>query len=131
MYFPKPREKRPGMRLWTLKLSWETSTVQFNKENLGTLGIRGQYNLENMVSHYVRRIHVVAGHDRTLIIFSRIILVYYCKCCNLIGYFTRYLFGTKTALSSFACIQKRKTFLFHGWGFICEIIFRIQIKSLV
>ena len=27
-----------------------------------------------------------------LIIFSRIILVYHCKCCNLIGYSTRYLF---------------------------------------
>ena len=28
-----------------------------------------------------------------LIIFiSRIILVFYCKCCNLIGYSTRYLF---------------------------------------
>ena len=27
-----------------------------------------------------------------LFIFSRIILVYYCKCCNLIGYSTRYLF---------------------------------------
>ncbi len=25
-------------------------------------------------------------------LFSRIILVYYCKCCNLIGYSTRYLF---------------------------------------
>ena len=27
-----------------------------------------------------------------IISFSRIILVYYCKCCNLIGYSTRYLF---------------------------------------
>ena len=27
-----------------------------------------------------------------IIYFSRIILVYYCKCCNLIGYSTRYLF---------------------------------------
>ena len=62
----------------------------------------------------VSQIHIVAGHDRTLIIFSRIMLVYYCKCCNLSGYFTRYLFGTKTALSSFACIQKRKTFLLYG-----------------
>ena len=25
-------------------------------------------------------------------IISRIILVYYCKCCNVIGYSTRYLF---------------------------------------
>ena len=27
-----------------------------------------------------------------IICFSRIILAYYCKCCNLIGYSTRYLF---------------------------------------
>ena len=29
---------------------------------------------------------------RKIFVFSRIILVYYCKCCNLIGYSTRYLF---------------------------------------
>ena len=29
---------------------------------------------------------------KALILISRIILVFYCKCCNLIGYSTRYLF---------------------------------------
>ena len=32
------------------------------------------------------------GALQILITISRIILVYYCKCCNLIGYSTRYLF---------------------------------------
>ena len=32
------------------------------------------------------------GGNAFLIVISRIILVYYCKCCNLIGYSTRYLF---------------------------------------
>ena len=30
-----------------------------------------------------------------LYLFSRFILVYYCKCCDLIGYSTRYLFLDK------------------------------------
>ena len=34
----------------------------------------------------------MSSRMRDLYSISRIILVYYCKCCNLIGYSTRYLF---------------------------------------
>ncbi len=34
----------------------------------------------------------IVGDIPVLFLVSRIILVYYCKCCNLIGFSTRYLF---------------------------------------
>ena len=43
------------------------------------------------ISVYCSIIFVITG-QADIITFSRIILVYYCKCCNLIDYSTRYLF---------------------------------------
>ena len=37
-------------------------------------------------------VELVCAAFQLVIVISRIILVYYCKCCNLIGYSTRYLF---------------------------------------
>ena len=37
-------------------------------------------------------VELVCAAFQLVIDISRIILVYYCKCCNLIGYSTRYLF---------------------------------------
>ena len=51
-----------------------------------------------------------------LILISRIILVYYYKCCNLIGYFTHYLFLDRYSE------QQNNHFLARFLMFLCDIL---------
>ena len=45
-------------------------------------------------AHYVY-IYIYIRYTMYLYVFSKNVLVYYCKCCNLIGYATRYLFNNQ------------------------------------
>ena len=66
------------------KNAWERVSLM----NMGRVGA-ASFVYENQVL-------VAGGCDNPVIevlnLISRIILVYYCNCCNLIGYSTRYLF---------------------------------------
>ena len=71
---------------------------QFHNNNIRTSRKTGRLSREKLQYHCCEplpAIHGLLGTPNsacTLNIFSRIILVYYCKCCNLIGYSIRYLF---------------------------------------